>query len=308
MKKITLLFILCSFNLPAFAGSNACIHSGKVDDPIPTSELSCYTTPQNYDVKIYEVGLCDNLSSLGKLSGTVNPNDTIASNCTKIFYSSNAVDKEITSSLGTSKLTGGKFSSIQKDRTYSYSYVKISNTVSTKMITYISLPNAGGTIIGRADSASYTPLSQIAACWTINYTYLRSVGNPISTKCGVSPDVSYGTIVETFDYFGDSVDSGGNVITPYFTNASIGLQNNNGTAYLTIGGHYYQTTQTSVPDQAIFFYPLASPIVIHEDNYKPTVKVLFEVTSANKVKNDSSPDNPIMAFKINSLNINITAH
>jgi hypothetical protein len=315
--KFLFIFVLVVFsffsNLTSAFATSACSTFGPngstPGSPISISDLSvngnkCMTTPDEYNVSIYEIGICQNITSL---DGSSNPLNLISTNCSKLFNSPSPIDVNITSSLATQNLSGGTFYN-PPPGTYNYSYSKIKNIVSTKTIKYFRVPSAGNTLIGSNDLIAYTPPSEllIGACWTVNSTYYKSIEIDSSvqdTKCGATPDSSYDyakLIVDSFTCVGES---------PYFSNCGSGLGNNNASMYLTIGGQYFTTLQTgsTVDPQAIIFYPIAGNLNISNDNKSPEIVILFELTDSNKIKGANSGAGTLVNYKLQSFNVHITA-
>ncbi len=276
MKRIIatlLFFIAISLGFNAKAGSDGppCTNTGSsTTDRIDLSGGNCMTTPDVYKIAIYEVGLCNNIDP-------TNPTTLPAtdSSCTKLFYSPTPVYTEITNSLDGANLSGGTIT-MPSVGSYNFAYIKIANTISTKLTKYLSNPSPA---YGDNNGSG-------SICWTIDSSYQNHTDH-VTVDCGSNPAPDFvNRIMTNFEcgngpyYCNTGTQSGG--ATTYQVMFYV---TNNGTLPTYSGtwdsGHMDVNT-LSATNQIYAFFALDTPINVTANT--STANILFLVSNSVKIK------------------------
>ena len=193
--QVASLCFLVTIPLLANASDNPCGIDSNGNTIVHSPQLGggkCLANVQRYIVKIYKIGLCNNLQ-LTHTGSSSNPSyipfpNLNSPNCTIVWNSgSTPTAVDITSTSSMNALASSPEAVTPTYGSYNYAYIVIGNTVSAQsVVTFSNTDSSNNTINSMLGSTGSTGMT----CWTINsndsvnnYTYYTqniNYGNPYS--------------------------------------------------------------------------------------------------------------------------------
>jgi len=308
-QLIALLLVITSGSV--YASDRACDLDSSGNTIVKTPQVGggrCLTDAKSYIVKLYRIGLCNNLQFTNTSNNFYNNfPDINGANCTTIWKSgATPVTVDISSTTSLSNLANSPVAVTPVAGTYNYAYLVISNTVSAKAVVNISDHYNNGSPISSVQGSTGSGMT----CWTVdsnddvnnykNYTQNLCGGNAYSsceysaynltTKCGSAVDGSLGYVnLHYVSINGYAHDSTGTNYTAFYNYNAHG--NVNDFTYLTGNSASNPTLPSDITidpttvnsDGVVAFQALTAPVNLTATS---TLDVKFWISNSMQVMID----------------------